>query len=259
MGVEIRTCWAPLAQPQTFDPIIKPSFHFVIDAMANGGRRVVVDDTHPSIVYSTNPPWLLDNTGVMDNVGNFGKSLNTTLHKTGSDGSFSFTFSGMFHICLSLYPRAKSFGFFTGTAIDVYGTNNIRNSSGVVDPNWSCYLNGVQIQSTPPFQYPENNWKLCGIGGLLDMNHTFTLSVSTFGQAFWFDYLVYTPSPNAALQNDSVIFVPYSDSALTYDASWQYWSNISAITRSLDATVLFQFTGMEVTYYPSPCLYKIKF
>ena len=63
--------------------------------MANGGRRVVIDDTHPSIVYSTNPPWILDDTGTRDSVGNFGKTLNTTLHGTPSNGSFSFSFSGI--------------------------------------------------------------------------------------------------------------------------------------------------------------------
>lgn len=136
---------------------------------------------------------------------------------------------------------------YLGTAIDIYGTNDIRNSSGIIDPLWSCYLNGVQIISTPPFQFEENNWHMCGIDDLLDMNHTFTLSVSTFGQTFWFDYLVYTPSPNATLQNDSVVLVPFSDAALVYDASWQPWSNLSIITRTLNAVVEFQFLGMEIS------------
>lgn len=147
----------------------------------------------------------------------------------------------------------------TGTAIDIYGTNNIRNSSGVVDPLWNCYLNGVHIDATPPFQSKENNWRMCSIDGLLDMNHTFTLSVSTFGQSFWFDYLVYTPSPNSSSQNDSFIFVPFSDSVLSYDSSWQYWSNISAITRTMDATVLFQFTGTEANLLLTVSLFIIDF
>ena len=136
----------------------------------------------------------------------------------------------------------------TGTAIDVYGTNNIRNSSGVIDPLWMCYLNGVHIDVSPPLQYKENNQRMCGTDGLLDMNHTLTLSVSTSGQSFWFDYLVYTPSPNtSSSQTNSFIFVPFSDSALDYDSSWQYWSNLSIITRTVGATVHFQFTGMEVS------------
>jgi len=138
----------------------------------------------------------------------------------------------------------------TGTAIDIYGTNSIRNSSGVIDPSWNCYLNGVQLNSLPPFRNPENNWPMCGIDGLLDMNHTFTLSVSTFGQLFWFDYLLYTPSPSSALQNDSVVLVPFSDSSLVYDSSWQFWSNSSALTRTPKASIQFQFKGEQLFPHP---------
>jgi hypothetical protein len=215
--------------------------------MANGGRRVVIDDTHPSIVYSTNPPWFLDDTGTTDNVGNFGKSLNTTLHGTTANSSFSFSFSGII-ICLCLRRRVKTNWMSKGTAIDVYGTNSIRNSSGVIDPLWTCYLNGVQINSPPPFRFQENNWRMCATDGLLDMNHTFTLSVSTLGRPFLFDYLVYTPSPNSALQSD-VILVPFSDSNLIYDSSWQFWSNLSALTRTRNAAVQFQFTGMNFNVF----------
>jgi len=209
---------------------------------------VVIDDTHPSIVYSTNPPWILDDTGTKDDVGNFGKTLNTTLHGTPSNGSFSFSFSG---IPIFVYvSRCRVKISCTGTAIDIYGTNSIRNSSGVIDPAWSCYLNGVQLSSLPPFRNQENNWRMCGMDGLLDMNHTFTLSVSTLGQLFWFDYLLYTPSPSSALQNVPVVLVPFSDSTLVYDSSWQFWSNSSAITRTRKASVQFQFTGKHHFSHP---------
>jgi len=57
-------------------------------------RRVVIDDTHPSIRFSSKPSWF-EQSDLKDNTGNSGKVLNSTLHGTDTNGSFSFPFSGM--------------------------------------------------------------------------------------------------------------------------------------------------------------------
>jgi len=124
----------------------------------------------------------------------------------------------------------------------VFGTNNIQNVSGVIDPLWRCYVDNVEILSSAPYPYPENNWRMCGVDNLVDKVHTLTVQVENRVQTFWFDYLLYAPSPNAVLDN-SVILVPNKDPSLTYGSEWEAFEDSWIMTRVHGASMSFQFTG----------------
>ncbi|KAF9528097.1 hypothetical protein CPB83DRAFT_883694 [Crepidotus variabilis] len=116
-------------------------------------RAVIIDDIDPSINYVGNS-WHSDQ-GSRDSAGNFGPPFEHTLHGTDSSASLSFQFSG--------------------TTVKVYGSNNIRNDSGVLDPTWECFIDQQSIGASDPFPYVENNWPFCE-KSLSDGPHTLTIN-----------------------------------------------------------------------------------
>lgn len=106
---------------------------------ASPARWVVVDEADSSIHYTG--PWFVASSNDLDSLGNFGPTYLRTSH--GTNGTASFDYS------------------FQGSAVNIFGTTNINNSSGTIDPTWECFIDGVIIGSTSPFQYAENNWLLC--------------------------------------------------------------------------------------------------
>jgi hypothetical protein len=59
-------------------------------------RYIIVDDVDPTIQYTGS--WPLSDQGSQNSVGNFGPAYNSTLHGTTTNASFSFEFSGKYHL-----------------------------------------------------------------------------------------------------------------------------------------------------------------
>ncbi|PPR02068.1 hypothetical protein CVT24_011167 [Panaeolus cyanescens] len=192
-------------------------------------RKVRVDDTNPSIQYTG--PWFVDGTGSQDNRGNFGPTYNKTLHGTIENASLSFTFSG--------------------TDITVWGTNNIRNDSGVVDPQWSCFIDNVPIRSNP-FQFFENNWALCSPPDSLvleDGVHVLTVNATVArSQTFWIDAIDYVPSASVPL-DDKAILVENNDPQLQYGPGWQSLGGTANMTTVQGSSFTFQFYGVSLSWF----------
>ncbi|KAH9479176.1 hypothetical protein JR316_0007762 [Psilocybe cubensis] len=194
--------------------------------MSGSARQVIVDDNDSTIVYS--PNWSSQFAADKDNQGNFGKTLRSTLHGTNSNGTFQFQFSG--------------------TQIEVFGSLNMKNTSGILDPTWDCQINTTSIGATAPFLFPENNWSLCSADNLPTGTHTLTLTTQSHRRTFLFDYIQYTPSnPNDL--NDALVKVPPTDPEIVYDSSWSNLANIANITRTKGSTMTFNFTGISATWY----------
>ena len=70
--------------------LIVPSFSENMSGLSS--REVIVDDSDSRIFYSSS--FFVDNSGNKDHQGNFGPTLDSTLHGTNSTGSFQFQFSG---------------------------------------------------------------------------------------------------------------------------------------------------------------------
>ena len=95
-----------------------------------------------------------------------------------------------------------------GSSVKVIGTINIRNDSGIIDPQWSCYVDGVGIDTGSLIPYPENNWLLCSSYALADRPHTITVNATVAkSQTFWFDRIEYVPSSSVSLANETILVI----------------------------------------------------
>ncbi|KAF9479548.1 hypothetical protein BDN70DRAFT_806815 [Pholiota conissans] len=189
-------------------------------------RQIVVDDSDPSIIYSS--AFFVDNTGDLNNQGNFGATLKSTLHGTNGTGSLQFQFSG--------------------TQVAVFGTTDQTNATGHIDPTWECFVDSVSIGSMNPFQFVENNWNLCSADGLPDKSHVLTINANSHGRTFWFDYLRYVPSANVPLEN-ALVLVDHTDRDLQYDSNWGPLGTIANMTSVNGAQVSLSFTGVSLQWY----------
>lgn len=139
--------------------------------------------------------------------------------------------------------------------MNVFGTTNINNSSGTIDPTWECFIDGVSIGSTSPFQYAENNWLLCtwndnGPAG----SHVLTVNAKSTGHNFWFDWLQYEPPQSASVQN-AVVYLDHMDAAIKFDSSWQSLGGSANMTTKEGSTVTLDFIGTHPCLLPSKIQY----
>src|SRR6266498_1272642 len=124
------------------------------------------------------------------------------------------------------------------------GTNNLRNDSGITDPQWSCYVDGVSIQTGSPLLNPENNWMFCSSYALKDGPHTITVNATVAkSQTFWFDYIGYLPSKSVSLANKTIMLINV-DSAIHYGSGWNAYGNIANWTQTQGDLVTLNFYGM---------------
>ena len=93
-----------------------------------------------------------------------------------------------------------------GKSIIVSGTTQIRNDSGIIDPQWECFIDDVSIGSKAPSH-----------GVLTDGPFVFRLEAKVAKeQTFWFDFLNYIPSSSVPLDT-STVFYDQSDSTVQYN------------------------------------------
>ncbi|KAJ2930042.1 hypothetical protein H1R20_g7068, partial [Candolleomyces eurysporus] len=187
---------------------------------------VVVDDTDAAIVYEG--PWTATDGAKYANSGNFGKPYNNTLHGINATGSLSFSFQG--------------------SSARLIGTLDIKNSSGVLDPTWQCFVDQTSAGTKPPKNpSTQNNWLLCDWTDLSDGQHVVTVNISSNGQGFWFDQIYYKPSSDVKLEG-STVFVGGNDPAVSLDSAWKPLEEIGYMTQTAGATAKFKFTGSRVTW-----------
>ncbi|KAJ3515507.1 hypothetical protein NLJ89_g1716 [Agrocybe chaxingu] len=196
--------------------------------MSSGRPRwVVVDDTNTDIVY-TGSSWFQD-TGSQDSAGNFGPAYRSTLHGTKANASLSYSFSG--------------------SRVRVWGTNNIRNDSGVIDPKWECFIDQISIGTTSTFAFAENNWLFCEHNGLVDGPHVLTVNATVNReQTFWFDAIHYVPSPSASLDKAEIL-LDNRDPALGYGPQWQSLGATANMTTRQGSIFDFDFYGVSLSWY----------
>ena len=132
------------------------------------------------------------------------------------------------------------------------GSNNILNSSGVLDPTWDCFVDGISIGPTTPFAFAENNWIFCKHLDLVDGPHILTVNATVLSnQTFWFDNIQYSPSAGVPLDNASII-VDSLDSQLHYGTGWGALGGGANMTTVTGSTFTFDFTGMQTNDYCYP-------
>ncbi|KAH6879650.1 hypothetical protein BKA70DRAFT_206662 [Coprinopsis sp. MPI-PUGE-AT-0042] len=189
-------------------------------------RRVVVDDLDPLVQFD-GAAWFSVN-DAKDPGGNFGPTYLSTLHGTNSSTELSFTFDG--------------------SSVELLGSNNPRNESGIIDPTWECLVDGVDIGATDPFPFQENNWSFCNWKDGTPGEHTLTVRVRSQGQTFWVDRVQYVPSPKASVASGSVISVSHLDNAITLGDGWVPLGGDANLTTTRGATAEVEFVGTKLSW-----------
>ncbi|KAJ6581840.1 hypothetical protein B0H19DRAFT_1116677 [Mycena capillaripes] len=184
-------------------------------------RQVQVDDTDSAVQYGFG--WFSADPSLLT-LGNFGPIYNGTSHASSSNSTLAFSFNG--------------------TSIHVQGTVDVSiDANNVTDPTWTCWIDDIPIPSSS-FQFYENNWSLCSQDKIATGSHTLTLHVTSKGQPFYLDSLIYTPTPDAVFDS-AVLIYPNDDPALNYSAGWK--EDGEMLTQTENAQVNFTFHGTSVT------------
>jgi hypothetical protein len=136
----------------------------------------------------------------------------------------------------------------TGSAVRLWGSNNPRNESGIIDPTWDCLIDNVDIGATDPFPFAENNWLFCDWKDGTPGEHTLTVRVQSQGQTFFVDRVEYIPSPTASVPGGSVISVDHKDNAIKLGEGWGALGGSANFTTARGATAEVEFVG-EVNFH----------
>ena len=134
----------------------------------------------------------------------------------------------------------------TGSQVRVFGSNNVQNNSGILNPSWVCFVDGVSVGSTP-YQFAENNWQFCGSPVLPDGNHVLTVNASVASpQTFWIDQIQYMPVAGSQSQlANATVLVDSLDPMLTpaFGKGWGALGGSANMTTESGSTFTLNFTG----------------
>ncbi|KDR67101.1 hypothetical protein GALMADRAFT_105961 [Galerina marginata CBS 339.88] len=191
-------------------------------------RWIIVDDTDPGVQYNGAWSQVRD---ALDDLGNLGPLFEGTSHAVNANASLTYSFSG--------------------SRVIAYGTSKVQknSSSGIVDPTWACFVDGVSIGSKDYIFFPENNWMLCEADSLSNGQHIISVQTTVLSptNSFAFDRFQYFPSPSVPLDN-ATIFVDSSDSAVQYGSGWGPLGEIAEMTQQNGAKITFDFVGVQLSW-----------
>lgn len=82
--------------------------------------------------------------------------------------------------------------------------------------------------------------------------HTVTVTAKSNGQAFLFDYFIYTPSPGANVQNAEIL-VPFTSPDIKYGSGWAKLGTDATMAPDGGAVMTFPFYGANSICFASSC------
>jgi hypothetical protein len=130
---------------------------------------------------------------------------------------------------------------YPGSRVEAVGISN-----GLSDPSWVCLVDNINVTTFPPrSNFSANHFLLCDSNPLSDGQHTITLqaTIRNNTMTFWFDDLLYLPSPSMSLYS-SLIIVDASDPAIQYGPAWTIMKAIGMTTIQQGAKMTFDFNGV---------------
>ena len=201
---------------------------------------IIVDDTNTNIQYAG--PWFTAQNSQL-NIGSNGPPFQNTLHGVNANASFSYSFSGMSRSLLCFRALSLFYGLFSGSEVIVLGASITKNTSGIQDPTWECFIDNISIGwNISAGSGTENSWVFCQ-SNLQDGPHILTTKVTVLHQqTFWFDQIQYISSSNVSLDNLTVR-VDSSDPAVQYSSGWTELDKIVNLTQNAGSTVTYEFFG----------------
>lgn len=136
---------------------------------------------------------------------------------------------------------------FNGTRARLFGTSDIKNRTGVIDPSWNCFADQKSVGAASPSPYLQNNWLLCDWVDLPDGRHVVTVNATGTEKNFWVDRIHYIPSPSVNLES-ATLMVDRRDPNISTGSGWEPLGNIGIMTRRTGASLTFKFEGSRVTW-----------
>ncbi|KAH9476329.1 hypothetical protein JR316_0011904 [Psilocybe cubensis] len=186
-------------------------------------HRIVVDDTSPSIRYSSG--WT--NRLLSISISGDGPALFNTAHAASDAQNFTFAFNGS---DFSVWGLLLNF----------------------LTPKWTCIVDGLQIPTRPFPTSGTHLVEICspvqGQFSLTDGPHSLFVSVDlggADGALAWFDYITYTPS--ARVLTGDFMFTATDPSMVYSGQDWQL-SSIGTFTDQKGAKLSFDFFGSSIAW-----------
>ncbi|TFK23469.1 hypothetical protein FA15DRAFT_757239 [Coprinopsis marcescibilis] len=196
-------------------------------------RWTVVDDADPAITFEGS--WTEVSNDRFADVGVYGPAYLQGQHGTSSTGTVSFTFNG--------------------ARVRLYGTNDVLNSSGVIDPSWTCDVDGIEYPPREAWRLPINNWAMCSVTLNTSGEHTFTLTATSEGTTFWVDYIEYIPNAALSATISPTVLIDDTDAAVRYlSGGWTAYEDETMMTLQPESTLSVTFVGTRIEWvgwYPS--------
>lgn len=209
-------------------------------------RQVVVDDTDVRIQYSGSGWFPTQTQGTLDTIGTFGvfgPPFQHTSHRTASNGTISYSYKGRKSETVCSHSLMR----MLGSTISVYGTTDIHNISGVLDPTWECFLDGQSLEVNMTsflLSNGHNNIVLCQANSSVasDSDHELVVKIASSGSTLWFDNFLYTPPATIPITQET-LRVDDSDAGIVYSHGWAAWGETATWSLVPTATMTFEFIG----------------
>ena len=127
---------------------------------------------------------------------------------------------------------------------NIYGTTFPTTTPGVLDPSYTCTVNGISVDpQSPATAWPRNGALLFTGGGPDQGNHTVFLTALSNTSAFYFDFLQYLPDANSNPEEPTVN-IEHADLAVEYlNGAWTA-ELYGMMTEQKDAKMRISFTGV---------------
>lgn len=122
------------------------------------------------------------------------------------------------------------------------GTVRISRVGGVQDPSYQCFLDGETVGINPPLLFPENNWSLCSINGLVVGRHTLRVQATVDKLTFWVDRLQYVPANDSEFDKQ-LNYLENDHPSVQYDTGWGDLRGMGNVTHTFGAKAKISFTG----------------
>ncbi|GJJ15942.1 hypothetical protein Clacol_010221 [Clathrus columnatus] len=140
-----------------------------------------------------------------------------------------------------------------GSSISISGTvNSTLDIQMTPMPFWRCFVDGLSSGggSISESDIGPGDWMFfCFNLGLADGPHELVVNITSNGiTPFYIEYLVYTPSVNASLE-DSLIVINPSDPAIDYPVGWTAITEGQAETSFPNGLLNVTFIGTQISWY----------
>ena len=152
------------------------------------------------------------------------------------------TLSMVGHLVFGVNCATLPYGASLGTGAAIFGTNDINNSTGVPDPVWQCFMDGISSGTLVPANF-GNNQLFCLWDPIPDGPHVMSINATSKGQMFLIDVLRYSTAAGVSVDGGAIVFDSL-DPDIHFNSQW-----VGSMTTTTGATMTLDFFGMTTCFF----------